>query len=102
MKKLIGQLKALSKPHSFEIISKLVEGPEYISTISEELGIPYATTWHRLAELERVELVQLESSVEKDSKRAIKLARLTNFRLELSPRTIYEMIRGGEPEFKVV
>jgi len=102
LKHLIRQLKVLSKSHSFEILEKLSEGPAHISTISESIGIPYTTAWQRVAEMERSGLLEVESGVDERTKRAIKIARIVNFRLELSPEVIKEMVRGEASEFKVV
>lgn len=91
-------MKALSKRYSLEIISGLLDGPQYISKLSESLGIPYTTTQQRVAELERAGLVRIEPDIDDASKRAIKLVSLLNFRLELSPRRIYTMVTGEEKE----
>jgi len=45
--------------------------------------MPYTTTQHRVTELEWVDLV--EGALDEASKRAVKLVRLVNFRIELSP-----------------
>lgn len=102
MKHLLKQLRVLSKPHSFEIVEKLTEGPTHTSTISENLGIPYTTTWQRVAEMERAGLVEVESGVDERTGRAIRIARIVNFRLELSPRIIKDVVKGEESELKVV
>jgi DNA-binding Lrp family transcriptional regulator len=74
----------------------LLEGPKYITQISEELGIPYTTAQQRVAELEWAELVGVEADVDESSKRAIRLVRLANFRIELSPRSIQSIVKGEE------
>lgn len=102
MKHLLKQLKVLSKPHSFEIVEKLTGGPTHISTISEDMGIPYTTAWQRVAEMERAGLVEVESGVDESTRRAIRIARIVNFRLELSPGIIKDMVKGEESAFKVV
>lgn len=74
----------------------MLEGPKYITQISEELGIPYTTAQQRVAELEWAELVGVEADVDESSKRAIRLVRLANFRIELSPRSIQSIVKGEE------
>ncbi len=83
-----GQLKALSKRHSLEMISILLDGPKHIAQLSNELGIPYTTAQQRVAELERVGLLNVIPDVDEASKRAIKRVHFANFRVELTPRTI--------------
>lgn len=103
MEKVRERLKILSKRHSLEIVSKLLDGPRYITQISDELGIPYTTAQQRVAELEWANLVEVEAGIDEVSKRAIRLVRLVNFRIELSPRTIQTIVRGeGERVLKVV
>ncbi len=95
MEKIRDHLKVLSKRHSLEIVSALLNGPLNITQISEELGIPYTTTQQRVAELERVNLVEAEADIDESSKRAVMLVRSVNFRIELSPRSIHTLIKGG-------
>ena len=102
MEQLIKRLKVLSKPHSFEIVERLSGGPTHISTISDTMGIPYTTAWQRVAEMERAGLVEVRPGVDEGTGRAIRIARIVNFRLELSPEIIKEMVKGEESELKVV
>ena len=97
MEGLREQLKVLSKRHSLELVNLLLDGPRYISQISEDLKLPYTTAQQRVSELERAVLVDVISSVDEASKRAIRLVRLKNFRIELSPRNIKAIV-GGEDE----
>jgi DNA-binding HxlR family transcriptional regulator len=90
------QLKALSKRHSLELIRLLFEDQKYVSQISEETGIPYSTVQQRVAELERAGIVEVEAGVDEASKRAIKLVRLVNFRIELTPRVIQKLVTGED------
>jgi len=102
MEGLRHQLKVLSKRHSMEIIGGLLDGPRYISQIAEEIGIPYTTAQQRVTELERTGLIEVVDGVDEASKRAIREARLVNFRIELSPRIIQQIIKGEERgEFRV-
>ena len=80
-----------------ELVNLLLDGPRYISQISEDLKLPYTTAQQRVSELERAVLVDVISSVDEASKRAIRLVRLKNFRIELSPRNIKAIV-GGEDE----
>ncbi len=92
MEDIRGQLKALSKRHSLEMISVLLDGPKHISQLSNDLGIPYTTTQQRVSELERAGLLNVVPDVDEASKRAIKRVRLSNFRVELTPRTIRKIV----------
>ncbi len=96
MERLRDQLKVLSKRHSMEIIGALLEETRYISQIAEEMDIPYTTAQQRVAELERAGLIEVVDKVDESSKRAIREARLVNFRIELSPRIIRQLINGEE------
>ena len=103
MEKVREQLKILSKRHSMEIVSILLDSPRYITQISEEIGIPYTTTQQRVAELEWAGLVDVEPDVDEASKRPVRRVKLVNFRIELSPRSIQTIVRGeGEKVLKVV
>ena len=87
-----GQLKALSKRHSFEIISVLLDGSKNISQLSNEIGIPYTTAQQRIDELRRVGLLNVKPDIDAVSKRAIKRVILANFRVELTPRNIRNIV----------
>jgi len=93
--RLREQLRVLSKRHSMEIIGVLLDGPMYISQIAAEMGIPYTTAQQRVAELERANIIEVAAGVDEASKRAVRKARLVNFRIELSPRIIRQLVRGG-------
>ena len=96
MENIRMQLKVLSKRHSLELIRLLFEDQKYVSQISEETGIPYTTVQQRVAELERAGIVEVEARVDEASKRAIKLVRLVNFRIELTPRVIQKLVTGED------
>jgi len=97
MEGLRKQLRVLSKRHSMEVLRSIIEGPKYISQISEEMGIPFATAQQRVMELERAGLVEVVDRVDEASKRAVRMVRLLNFRVELSPRIISQLM-GGRTE----
>lgn len=100
--RLRNQLRVLSKRHSMEIIGALLDGPRYISQMAGELGIPYTTAQQRVVEFERAGLVDVVDAVDEASKRAVREARLVNFRIELSPRIIRQIVEGeGEAELRV-
>ena len=102
MERIRDQLRVLSKRHSMEIIGALLEGARYISQIAVEMGIPYTTAQQRVAELERAGLIEIVDRVDEASKRAVREARLVNFRIELSPRIIRQLVTGeDEAEFRV-
>ena len=90
------QLKVLSKRHSLELICLLFEKQKYISQLSGETGIPYTTVQQRVVELERAGIVEVEAGVDEASKRAIKRVRLLNFRIELTPRVIQNIVTGED------
>lgn len=64
--------------------------------------MPYATVQHRVSELERAKIVEVESAVDEASKRAIKIVRLLNFRIDLTPRVIHRLVTGRHREEFVV
>lgn len=102
MERLRDQLRVLSKRHSMEIIGALLEESRYISQIAAEIGIPYTTAQHRVAELKRAGLIEVVDKVDEASKRAVREARLVNFRIELYPRIIRQLVTGEEKaEFRV-
>lgn len=102
MERLRDQLRVLSKRHSMEIIGALLDGPRYISQIAEEMGVPYTTAQQRVAALKRAGLIEVANKVDEASKRAVREARLVNFRIELSPRIIRQLVMGkGKREFRV-
>ena len=94
MEALRERLRVLGKRYSMEIIALLSEGSRYISQLSEELGVPYATIQNRVVELERAGLVEVIDAVDEASKRAVRLVRAVNFRLEISPRVLRELWMG--------
>jgi hypothetical protein len=49
-----------------------------------------------VAELERAGVVDIEAGVDEASKRAIKRVRLLNFRIELTPRVIQNLVTGED------
>ena len=102
VERIRGQLRVLSKRHAMEIIGALLDGPRYISRLAAEMGVPYTTVQQRVAELERAGLVSVNDGVDETSKRAVREVRLVNFRIEVSPRIIRQLIAGGdEGEFRV-
>lgn len=102
VERLRDQLRVLSKRHSMEIIGALLDGPRYISQIAEEMGVPYTTAQQRVAALKRAGLIEVANKVDEASKRAVREARLVNFRIELSPRIIRQLVMGkGKREFRV-
>jgi len=49
-----------------------------------------------VVELERAGIVEVEAGVDEASKRAIKRVRLLNFRIELTPRVIRNIVTGED------
>ncbi|MBC8223765.1 hypothetical protein H8E65_04190 [Candidatus Bathyarchaeota archaeon] len=74
------------------MISILLDGPKHIAQLSNDLGIPYTTAQQRVAELKREKLLNVIPDVDDASNRAIKRVHLTNFRVELTPRTIRNIV----------
>ena len=98
MEKLRRQLRVLSKTHSLEIIGVLYENPTYISDISGKIGSPYATTQQRVVELMHCDLVEVFHTVDEFSRRPIKMVRIKNFRISMSPQTIKTMLSHDEKD----
>ncbi|MGD2201255.1 MAG: winged helix-turn-helix domain-containing protein [Candidatus Bathyarchaeota archaeon] len=96
MEDIRAKFRVLSKKHTLEMIKHLMDGPLYISQISNTLGIPYTTAQQRVVELERAGLVRVEATIDEASKRAVKIVNPVNFRLEISPRSIYNWLTEEE------
>jgi predicted transcriptional regulator len=98
------KLKVLSKKNSMEILSALFKGgKKYISQLGNELSIPYTTIQQRVNELEAVGLVKCSETLHFVSRRPIKEVELINFQIIISPRTIPQMLTGGQGDegFKI-
>ncbi len=92
------KLRVLGKKHTWMILTHIQKGSKYITQISEETRIPYTTVQHRVRELERAGLVRVVSQVDRETGRAIKLVRVSNFRISLTPIDIAKMVeKKGEP-----
>jgi hypothetical protein len=61
-----------------------------------ETNIPYTTVQHRVNELERAGLVRIVNQVDSETGRAIKLVRVSNFRINLTPADIVRMVEKTE------
>jgi DNA-binding HxlR family transcriptional regulator len=93
-----GKLRVLGKKHTWSILAHIQKGSKYITQISAETNIPYTTVQHRVSELERAGLVRIVSQVDKETGRAIKLVRVSNFRITLTPADIARIVeRADEP-----
>jgi predicted ArsR family transcriptional regulator len=80
------------------ILTHIQRGSKHITQISEETKIPYTTVQHRVKELERAGLVRIVNQVDQDTGRAIKLVRVSNFRINLTPLDIARIVeKKGEP-----
>ena len=91
-----GKLRVLGKKHTWRILAHIQRGSKYITQISAETNIPYTTVQHRVIELERAGLVSFQ--VDKETGWAIKLVRVSNFRITLTPADIARMVdRADEP-----
>ena len=91
------KLRTLSKKYSMEIISTLFRGDKkYVSQLSKELYMPYATVQQRVNELENMGLVKCFKTLDLTSRRPIKEVELINFQIILSPRTISQMVTSEQ------
>ena len=86
------KLRVLGKIHTWEIVTHIQKGSKYITQIAEETKIPYTTVQHRVRELERAGLVRIVNHVDQETGRAIKLVRVSNFRINLTPTDIARMV----------
>jgi len=97
-KDIQDKLRILAKKHTWRILAHIHRGAKYITQISAETNIPYTTVQHRVRELERAGLVRIVGQVDRDTGRAIKLVRVSNFRISLTPSDIVRMVkREDEP-----
>jgi len=97
-KDIQGKLRVLGKKHTWRILAHIQRGSKYITQISAEANIPYTTVQHRVRELERAGLVRIVGQVDRETGRAIKLVRVSNFRITLTPADIARMVaRSDEP-----
>ncbi len=93
-----SKLRVLGKKHTWRILAHLQRGSKYITQISDETSIPYTTVQHRVRELEKAGLVRIVDQVDRETGRAIKLVRVSNFRITLTPADIARIVeRADEP-----
>jgi DNA-binding HxlR family transcriptional regulator len=92
------KLRVLGKKHTWRILTHVQKGAKYITQISDETDIPYTTVQHRVRDLERAGLVRIVNQVDQETGRAIKLVRVSNFRINLTPVDIARMVeKTNEP-----
>ena len=92
------KLRVLAKKNTWRILAHIQKGSKYITQISAETNIPYTTVQHRVSELERASLVRIVSQIDRETGRAIKLVRISNFKITLTPADITRMVeRADEP-----
>jgi predicted transcriptional regulator len=97
-KDIQDKLRVLGKKYTWRILAHIQRGSKYISQISAETNIPYTTVQHRVMELEIAGLVRIVGQVDRETGRAIKLVRVSNFRISLTPADIVRMVeRADEP-----
>ena len=97
-KDIQNKLRALGKKHTWRILAHIQKGSKYITQISAETNIPYTTVQHRVRELERAGLVRILDQVDMETGRAIKLVRVSNFRITITPADIVRIVdRADEP-----
>ena len=94
MQRIKDQFNVLSKRYSWEIIASIYRGAKFITQIARENDIPYTTAQHRVTEMERVGLVTLRGGMDDATGRAVKRVRLTNFRIILDPKRVYELMEA--------
>jgi len=97
-RKIQEKLRVLGKKHTWRILTHIQKGSKYITQISVETNIPYTTVQHRVNELERAGLVRIVNQVDQETGRAIKLVRVSNFSIYLTPVDIVRMVeKTNEP-----
>ena len=101
MERLKAQLDILSKKHSFEILDKISQEPKYISQISREMKLPFTTILQRINELEKAGFIKIIEQVDEASKRPVKKVLIINFKIDLSPSVIHQLM-ADDKEFKVI
>jgi predicted transcriptional regulator len=95
-KDIQNKLRVLGKKHTWRILAHIQRGSKYITQISAETKIPYTTVQHRVRELERAGLVRIVGQVDRETGRAIKLVRVSNFRISLTPADIVRMVERAD------
>jgi len=85
--------KALGQAHSIEIIAYLRDHKDaYVKEMAKELGVPYTTAQKRIIDLERAGLVESRRGISKANYKAVKRAKVTNFKHLLTPLSLKEYI----------
>lgn len=65
------------------------------------MNLPFTTILQRINELERAGLIKVIEQVDENSKRPVKKVWIINFRIDLSPSVIHQLMTENI-EFKVI
>ncbi|GAA4205859.1 ArsR/SmtB family transcription factor [Actinocatenispora rupis] len=84
---LLRTLATLANPHRLRVVAALTERRRYVSELARELGISRALLQLHLKKLESAGLVSGHLELSDDGK-AMKYYEVTDFAVELTPRTV--------------
>lgn len=85
-------MRVLGKRHTWEILSLIFNGAKYITQIAQETKIPYTTVQHRVTELNNAGLVRIIDQIDDSTGKAIKVVRVSHFKISIEPKDILEMM----------
>jgi predicted transcriptional regulator len=86
---LVEMLAALSNPLRVRIIATLAGGRDYVSHLAREIGVSRPLVHMHLQRLEAVGLITGSLELSEDGK-AMKYFEVTDFALQLTPKTLAE------------
>jgi DNA-binding transcriptional ArsR family regulator len=86
---LVEILAALSNPLRVRIIARLAGGRDYVSHLAREIGVSRPLVHMHLQRLEAVGLITGSLELSEDGK-AMKYFEVTDFALQLTPKTLAE------------
>jgi len=89
---LVEMLAALSNPLRLRIIATLAGGRDYVSHLAREIGVSRPLLHMHLQRLEAVGLIAGSLELSDDGK-AMKYYEVTDFALQLTPRTLAEAVQ---------
>jgi DNA-binding transcriptional ArsR family regulator len=89
---LVEMLAALSNPLRLRIIATLADGRDYVSHLAREIGVSRPLLHMHLQRLEAVGLISGSLELSDDGK-AMKYYEVTDFALQLTPKTLADAAR---------
>lgn len=92
IKRLVEVLHVLANPVRLKIIALLAERPMYVYELAKMLKLSYPLTHLHLSALEKAGIVESHIEISEES-RARRYFRVKDFRLELSPESIRDLMR---------